>query len=496
MLAKITNHGSASIGSAPSHRQNPRMATNLILLVVDDLGFKDLGVYGSSFYETPRLDALASRGLRFTDAYAASPVCSPTRASLLTGRYPARIGVTQWIGGHNVGRLCDVPYHHCLPKHELCLASVLREAGYQTWHVGKWHLGDTATGPTAHGFDVNVGGSGWGWPKDGYFAPFPGMALPGVRDGEYLTDHLTSQAIQLIKERDRSRPFFLNLWHYAVHIPIQAPPALIAKYQAKATRLGLDTKPALVKGEPFPHQLEHPARLERRIFQSDPTYAAMIENLDRNVGRLVDALEEQGVFDDTLLVFTSDNGGLATAQGAPTCNLPLSEGKGFMYEGGTRVCQIATWPRQIAPRGECSEPVVSTDIFPTFLDAAGLPPMPAQHVDGKSLTPLFDGARGLGREAIFFHYPHYSDQGGVPAASVRSGDYKLIRFFEDDRRELYNLREDIEEKRDLSRSDTARTRTLDEMLSTWCREIEALFPKPNPNYVPIRLPPNVDAAEV
>jgi len=456
---------------------------NIVFILIDDMGWKDLGTYGSEFYETPNLDRLATEGMTFTDAYASCPVCSPTRASCLTGRYPARIGVTQFIGGHTVGKLQDVPYHHALPLNEVTSASVLREAGYQTWHVGKWHLGSERIGPDKHGFDVNIGGSEWGAPQKGYFSPYQ---IPGFEDGpegEYLTDRLTDGVVQLIEQRDSSRPFFLNLCHYAVHTPIQAPEALVEKYRAKAKRLGLDQKPALEEGELFPMIHKRDERVVRRLFQSDPVYAAMVENLDTNIGRVLEALDSAGIAENTLVVFTSDNGGLSTSEGSPTCNAPLHEGKGWMYEGGTREPLIARWPGRIEADSKCETPVISTDFFPTFLEAAGQPLRPELHVDGVSLMPLLTETGNLDREALYWHYPHYGNQGDTPGCSIRAGDWKLIEYFEDGRLELYNLREDIGESTNRAAADSETTRRLKAMLDDWKESIEAVIPKPNPNWV-------------
>ena len=301
---------------------------NIVLILIDDLGWRDLTCYGSDFYETPNLDALADQGMRFTAAYASCPVCSPTGASIMSGKYPARVGVTQYIPGHAVGRLTDVPYFHALPQSEYSLARALRDGGYQTWHVGKWHLGDGATAPHRHGFDVNVAGCGWGMPQHGYFSPYDMPNLDNGPVGEYLTDRLTDEAMALIRERDPDRPFFLHWSHYAVHIPIQSPPELIEKYRRKAADLGLVPEEGLVQGErPGARHLRN-VHLLRRTVQSDPAYAAMVENLDTNIGRLLGALDEAGLAEDTLVVFTSDNGGLATSnvrEGAPTCPSPRAK---------------------------------------------------------------------------------------------------------------------------------------------------------------------------
>ncbi|WP_309383946.1 sulfatase [Cerasicoccus frondis] len=456
---------------------------NIILVFMDDLGWRDLGCYGSTFYETPRLDAFAQEGVRFTDAYASSPVCSPSRASILTGRYPARVGVTQYIGGFSEGKLCDVPYFQCLPHSERTIASILKDVGYQTWHVGKWHLGGNRTAPETHGFDVNLGGGEKGHPYKGYFSPYE---LPNLEDGpagEYLTDRLTDEAIRLIEsaQADDAAPFFLNFWHYAVHTPIESPPELVEKYQAKAKAMGLDQVDALEPGEAFPCSHKKNQRVMRRRIQSDPDYAAMIENMDTNFGRLLDALERTGQAENTIIVYTSDNGGLATAEGSPTSNAPLAEGKGWMYEGGTREPLMVRWPGKIAA-GQCTqEPVTSPDVFCTLLDAAGVEPEHRAPIDGASFMPLLQG-EAFERGPIFWHYPHYSNQGGTPGCSMRHGDYKLIEFFEDGNLELYNLRSDIAEEHNLADAQPETVQQMKAALDTWKTEIEALIPKRNPNW--------------
>ncbi|NIA20990.1 MAG: sulfatase-like hydrolase/transferase [Anaerolineaceae bacterium] len=455
---------------------------NILFILIDDLGWRDLACYGSTFYETPNLDRLAAEGMLFTNAYASCPVCSPTRASIMSGKYPARVGVTQFIGGKSEGKLADVPYLHYLPLEEKSLAAALREAGYQTWHVGKWHLGDEDFYPEHHGFDVNIGGCHWGMPAQGYFSPWGIATLEDGPEGQYLTDRLTDEAIHLVRNRG-DRPFLLHLAHYAVHIPIESPSDLVEKYRRKSKAMGLDGKGAIVAGEHFPCLHKQDQRVQRRVVQSDPAYAAMIENLDTNIGRLLETLEEEGIADNTLVVFTADNGGLSTAEGSPTCNHPLSEGKGWNYEGGTRVCQMARWPGRVAPGSRCSVPVTSTDFYPTFLEACGAPLLPEQHCDGLSLMPLLGGGSTLDREAIFWHYPHYSNQGGSPAASVVCGHWKLIELFENGELELYNLSLDIGEHSNVAAEHPDLVEDLRARLKAWQREIEARIPKPNPDYL-------------
>lgn len=455
---------------------------NFVFILMDDMGWVDLGCQGSSFYETPNLDKLREKGVRFTDAYASCPVCSPTRASIMTGRYPARVGVTNFIGGHTQGKLVDAPYTRHLPLTETSLATALREGGYATWHVGKWHLGPEPYWPDQHGFEVNIGGCHWGLPKQGYFSPYGCPTMADGPDGEYLTDRFTDEACALIRNKD-DRPFYLNLWFHSVHVPIQAKAETIIKYEQKARDLGLDQVQTFKEGDYFPCEHKKDKRILRRLLQSDPTYAAMVEHVDENIGKLMATLEETGQADHTVIVFTSDNGGLATAEGSPTCNAPLSEGKGWMYEGGTREPLLVVWPGVTEAGSTCAAPVTSPDFYPTFLEIAGLDPRPEQHCDGVSLVPALQGDPEFDRGAMYWHYPHYGNQGGTPGASVREGDYKLIEFYEDNRIELYNLREDIGEDHDLAAQQPERVARLHGLLCAWRDEVEAIMPEPNPEFV-------------
>lgn len=462
---------------------------NIIFVLIDDMGWKDLVCYGSSFYETPHIDRLAKEGMRFTDAYAACPVCSPTRASILTGKYPATVGITDWIdaNGHihpARGKVIDVPYLKNLPASEHSLASALKDGGYQTWHVGKWHLGGEGHFPQDHGFEKNVGGAHQGSPgRGGYFSPWtiPPLEHADVPEGTYLTDYLTDQILDLLKNKDE-RPFFLNLWYYQVHTPLQAKEEKIEKYRAKAQAMGLDQVQTFAEGEHYPCEHKKDQRIQRRLVQSDPVYAGMIESLDESIGRILEALDESGEADNTLIVFTSDNGGLATSEGSPTCNAPLAEGKGWMYEGGTREPLMVRWPGFVEAGSTCSVPVSSPDFYPTLLELAGLDPIPDQHCDGMSFAPLLRGETSLQREGIFWHYPHYGNQGGTPGSSVRAGDYKLIEFFDDGRLELYNLREDIGEEKNLSEDEPGKRDELHALLKAWREKVEAKIPQPNPEW--------------
>ncbi|MFW6336919.1 MAG: sulfatase [Phycisphaeraceae bacterium] len=468
---------------------------NILFLLADDLGWRDLSCYGSTFYETPNLDRLAEQSCTFTDAYAACPVCSPTRASLLTGRYPAQVGVTDYIdwSGKNhprKGKVIDAPYLDHVPDKYTTYAQALRDrGGYQTWHIGKWHCGGEGSLPHQRGFDVNVGGCEWGMPGGGFFAPWkvpdPELqkANQHVPEGTFLDEYLADRAVELIKNRDTARPFLMNFWFYLVHTPIQAPRHLIEKYEAKAKRMKLDQIDPYVEGETISAEHMQDKPVVRRMIQSHPVYAAMVEMMDICVGRILDALEEAGEADNTMGIFSSDNGGLSTKEGSPTCNLPLSEGKGWMYDGGTREPYLVKLPGVTRPGSTSHATITSPDLFPTLLEAAGLDPMPEDHADGVSMMPALRGDADFDRGSIFWHYPHYGNQGGTPSCAVRRGPWKLIRFFEDDRCELYHLDDDISESRDLTAEQPARVEELKKELAAWQDRMGARFPEVNPDYV-------------
>ena len=456
----------ATLHAAPAKKK-----PNIVFILADDLAWADLGCYGSTFYETPNLDLLAQQGMRFTDAYAAAPVCSPTRASILTGKYPARLGVTDWLPGRKDSpsqKLKHSGIQPFLPLEEITVAEALKAGSYKTAFLGKWHLGDAPEHwPEHQGFDLNLGGCGKGTPPS-YFSPYKLPNLPGGPDGEYLTDRLTSEALHFI-EQNRDKPFLVYLSHYAVHNPLQAKPALLEKYKAKAAKL-----PA---GE-SPEFLEDNGRAVRQV-QNNPAYAAMVENLDENVGRILDKLTELKLDENTIVLFTSDNGGLSTAEGSPTSNLPLRAGKGWPYEGGVREPLLIKWPGTTRPGSVCTKAVASPDFFPTLLAMADLPPLPQQHLDGTSLVPELQGADSPERP-IFWHYPHYSNQGGSPYGAVRLGDFKLIEWYEDKRVELYDLRNDLGEKHNLADTMPEKTAALLAQLHDWRKSVNAQMPTDNP----------------
>lgn len=459
--------------------KNNQKAPNFVFIIIDDMGWKDLSCYGSKFYETPNIDGLAKEGVRFSEAYAASPVCSPTRASILTGKYPGRLHTTQFFGNfRSRGKMLAAPALDYLSLEEKTLPKTLKENGYSTFHVGKWHLGKPPHTPENHGYDVNVGGCHWGHPKRGFFSPYNIPTLKNGPKGEYLTDRLTDEAIKLIKG-SKDKPFFLYMAYYAVHVPIEAPDHLIEKYQQKVRDLGLDAKKTFEEGKRFPCTHKKFNRITRRLIQSDPTYAAMIERLDWNIGRLLDTLKELELDENTIVIFFSDNGGLATAETSPTCNYPLSEGKGWMYEGGTRVPLIVKWPGVTEGKIESSTPIISTDFYPTILEMIGLPLQPEQHLDGNSFLSTLKGCPSK-INPIFFHFPHYSNQGNTPASAIREENYKLIHRHEDDSLELYDLDKDVSEVNDLIENELEIGKKLYQKLTTWYEEVNALLPEPNP----------------
>ena len=467
-LLRRTLWSAACTSGVPSILRAESRMLNIVCILMDDLGWRDLGCYGSTFYRTPNVDALARDGMRFTEAYAACPVCSPTRAAILTGRYPARIGLTDYLVGTRRGKLLPAEYLHYLPLHETTVAKVLREADYATASIGKWHLGPEPYYPEHHGFDLNVAGCDLGHPPS-YFWPYAAgdrrVPLKNGSDGEYLTERLTREAVRFI-EANAHRPFFLYLAHYAVHNPMQAPDRWTEPFKAGRTRTPSQTA----------EYLEWHGR-KVRIVQNNPVYAGMIAAADDGVGQIVRTLKKLGLYDRTLLLFTSDNGGLSTAEGMPTSNYPLAGGKGWLYEGGIRVPLIIRWPGKTRPGSVCQVPVTSTDFFPTLLAAAGLPQMPELHTDGANLTPVLDGKRAVLHDALYWHYPHYSNQGCNPSGAIREGKYKLIEDYETGNCELFDLETDAGETRDLYSLLPETAARLKEKLSNWRRSVGARMPR-------------------
>ncbi len=442
---------------------------NIVLIVVDDLGWKDLGCQGSDYYQTPHIDSLAEQGVRFTQAYAAAAICTPTRASILTGRYPARLLLTQWLPAGRWDpeehRLREGRFLRSLPLEEITLAEALRESGYRTIHVGKWHLGGAPFSlPEHHGFDVNVAGQEHGAPGS-YFFPYRGTwsipttshkvlkeTLPDGEPGEYLTDRLTDEAISLIGEE----PFFLYFPYYSVHTPLQAKAEKIARYEAvpKAQR------------------------------QGNPAYAAMVESVDDSVGRILEHLGKTRMLDHTLIVFTSDNGGFAGA----TDNSPLRANKGSHYEGGIRVPLIVSGPG--VRSGEiCETPVITNDLYPTLLSRTKVEVSNQPELDGVDLSPLLEGTGEFPNRPLFWHYPHYNRHPhSHPVSMVREGKWELIEFLDQDRVELYDLSSDPGESEDLSTTTSETVATLQEILQEWRQSIRAESMHPNPHFLPDKGP--------
>ena len=456
---------------------------NVVILLVDDLGWTDLGSYGSTFYETPNVDRLVSEGVKFTQFYSAGTNCSPTRASIMTGAFPARLGITNWIGGVQKGRLLPAHNTEQLPAEEQSLGEIFSDAGYMTGYIGKWHLGDTLSFPEHHGFQFNLATNRGGTPG-AYFYPYknsrrPELNIPDLEDGtegEYLTDHLTTEAIKFLRDH-RDGPFLLMLGYYTVHSPIVAKEEKIEKYREKA---------AALSGQKRPEYEEEKNKTLNKLRQDHPTYAGMMESMDESVGRIEEALTELGLTEDTIVVFLSDNGGLSTLAGGriwmPTANLPLRAGKAWLYEGGIRIPFFIRWPGEITPGVVDEELAISTDLLPTLLDMTGVGLLPEQHVDGQSLWPVIRNHTSLKRETLFWHFPHYSGSGAIPGAAIRNGDDKLIWWFEDNAIELYDLNNDLGEQNNLAKQYPKLAGDLKTQLEIWLEEIGARMTAPNPEW--------------
>jgi arylsulfatase A-like enzyme len=436
---------------------------NVILILIDDMGWTDLSCCGSKFYATPNIDRLAACGMRLTHAYSACTVCSPTRAAVMTGKYPARLHITDWIAGSErpFAKLKIPDWRQFLPHEETTIAEVFKAGGYATCHIGKWHLGGEGYGPTTQGFDVNIAGTHIGSPPS-YFFPYKNAnnSLPGLEQGqpgEYLTDRLTDEAIAFITA-SKDKPFFLYLPFYAVHTPLMAKPEKIEKYKAKAD----------------PSNPQH-----------HPTYAAMIGSLDEGIGRLMAKLDELKLRDDTIVVFTSDNGGLKLNQ--VTSNDPARAGKGSVYEGGVRIPCIVSYPPKIRGGSTSDAAAMSIDVCPTLVELCGLAPKAEKPAwDGISIAPMLLEKGPLQRDTLYWHYPHYHPGGASPYGAVRSGDWRLIEFYEDSRVELYNLRDDVGESKDLAASQAEKRDELLNLLRKWRNDVGAQMPTPNPNYDPAK----------
>ncbi len=459
---------------------------NVLVILVDDLGRQDLAIEGSAFHETPHIDALARRAVRFSRAYSACQVCSPSRAALQTGKAPARLGITDYIavnGGNQPAqwkrntRLLPAAYRPELPLEEVTIAEALREAGYHTFFAGKWHLGGEGFAPEDQGYDVNKGGWHFGTPPGGFFAPYRNPKLGDDPPGTELPLRLGRETAAFIREAAAGdAPFFAMLSFYSVHAPIQCAEARWRTFRDKAERMGLTDRAA-------PRFVLDRAQEVRQV-QDHPVYAGMIAALDDAVGLALNALREAGLEDDTIVVFTSDNGGVSSGDGFATSCLPFRGGKGRQWEGGIRQPFYIAGPGIEGGR-TTDYPAIGMDLYPTILDLVGLPPRPEQHCDGTSLAPALRGTLPDGAAAertLFWHYPHYGNQGGEPSAIVTRGDWKLIHYFEDGRDELYDIRRDVGEQEDLAARHPDRVSTLRSALEAWQREVAAVPPTPNPGF--------------
>lgn len=433
---------------------------NIVFILADDLGYMDIGANNpKTFYETPNIDRLAKNGMRFTQGYAACCVCSPTRASIMTGKYPARVHVTNFIGGKRTGKMLPAPFDDRLALEEVTIAESLHAGGYTNFFAGKWHLGKDPFIPKAQGFDVGLqDNTPFGYPEGSVAPP------DHNEDDGKTSDYIANLAAKFIAA-NRDKTFFVYLPFQAPHIPIKARAALIEKYKHKAA-----TAPPDAWGKEGGNKV--------RLVQNQANYAAMVEQLDSAIGRVVGALSSNGIADRTIVIFMSDNGGLSTAEGHPTSNLPLRAGKGWPYEGGIREPMIICAPGVTKPGSVCDTPVISTDYYPTLLQLAGLPLLPKQHIDGISLVPLLKG-EALPPRAFFWHYPHYANQGGPPCGTVRDGDWKLVEWYEDGRLELFNIREDLSETKNLADQNPEMVKTLHTRLIAWRKEVNAVMPTPN-----------------
>ena len=462
---------------------------NIVFFLVDDLGYMDIGAYNPhTFYETPRVDSIADAGMRFTNGYAANPVCSPSRYALMTGKHPSRPDNTNFFSGMRSGTFEPAPLHGQMDLDEVTLAEVLKENGYATCFAGKWHLGPTEElWPEHQGFDKNIGGHKAGSPPGGYFAPFKNPRLEDGPVGEHLPERLARDVNAWI-DTVADKPFFAYVSFYSVHTPLQGRPELIEKYRKKAAaQPSVEDEPEFDAEEQVWPKVATTVRKGKtiksesgdrqvRIRQRHATYAAMVESMDNAVGAVLDKLKELGLDDNTIICFTSDNGGLSTSEGSPTSNLPLRGGKGWLYEGGIREPFIIAAPGTSQPGTQCDRPVVGMDFYPTLLELASAEQKPTRHLDGLSLVPLLkDPGASLDRKALYWHYPHYSNQGGFPGGVIRAGDLKLVERFEDGRVHLYDLAKDIAERNDIAAENPERVAEMRRDLHNWYREVDAKF---------------------
>ncbi|WP_228780063.1 sulfatase [Aquiflexum lacus] len=453
---------------------------NVLFILVDDYGWKDVGAYGSEFYETPNIDRLAKNGIKFTNAYTASPVCSPTRASIMTGKYPSKTYYTDWFGAPQPWNyqnhwtknkpLIPAEYSPNMALEEYTLGEAFQDAGYKTFFAGKWHLGETEEyWPEHQGFDINIGGTNRGGPYGGnrYFSPYDNPRMENGPEGEYLPLRLAQETAFFIDSHKKD-PFFAYLSFYSVHTPLMTTEELELKYLRKRSKLNLTDE--------FNPEYAN----KNRTTQAHAVYAGMVEAMDTAVGIVLESLEKNNLLENTIIVFFSDNGGLSTAEGSPTSNLPLRAGKGWLYEGGIRVPMIISWKDHTLAGIENDTPVISIDFYPTLVELAGLKEsfIGNGEMDGVSLSPLLHNPSGsISREALYWHYPHYGNQGGNPGSVIQEDGWKLIYFYEDDRIELYNLNNDLGERNDLSAKENKKSTYLKNKLMDWLQNTKARLPE-------------------
>ncbi|MEN2281622.1 sulfatase [Algoriphagus sp. SE2] len=457
---------------------------NIVFILVDDLGYNDVGFMGSEFYETPNLDKLASKSMIFTNGYANSAVCSPSRASIMTGKFTANHGITDWIGApageawrnyKRYSKLLPADYEHQLPKEMTTLPEALKESGYATFFAGKWHLGsaEEKSLPTDHGFDINKGGYHVGGPySGGYFSPFenPFMEDFPEEKGMSLSMKLAKETNLFIEQHQQDK-FLAYLSFYAVHAPIQTSEEKWARYREKAEAMGIDSA-----------GFEMERVLPARKHQDNPVYAGLIEQMDEAVGAVLSKLEELGLEENTIIMFTSDNGGVVSGDNYSTNLDPLRGGKGYQFEGGTRIPYLIYVPWLNNNGAKNNAPVSGIDFYPTILDFAGISPA-NETLDGTSIRPLLEGGN-LEERTLYWHYPHYGNQGGEPNSTIRKGDWKLIHYWEDGHNELYNLSNDLGEEHDLASENPTKTSELSKELLTWLSERNANMAREDPLYNP------------
>ncbi len=468
----------SSCRQAEDTAQNVTRRPNVLFILADDLGYHDLSYTGSRYYETPNIDRIAREGVSFTQGYATCQVCSPSRASIMTGQFTARHGITDWIGAKTgvewrekkrYSKLLPADYVHSLPAEHETLAEALKKEGYKTFFAGKWHLGGEGSHPEDHGFDINIGGWDVGSPKGGYFAPYDNPKLKQGDPGENLSLRLAGETLEFIKNH-RDSSFFAFLSFYAVHSPLETSKDKWEKYRARAVESGLAEKGYAMERE-----------LPIRRTQDNPVYAGLVETMDDAVGIVLGGLEELGLSENTIVIFTSDNGGVASGDGFATSNLPLRGGKGYQWEGGIREPYFIRVPWLESNTKEITVPATGADFYPTILELTGIAPNPSQHVDGMSLVPLLHGSE-VAERPLFWHYPHYGNQGGEPSSIIRLGQWKLIHYWEDGRQELYDLGSDPGEQADLSAQQPEIAQQLSDRLQTWLNDMEAKKPIPDPLY--------------